>query len=56
MSFWKLETQKTSSHYHKKLARGRVGLGKQLKTVTQAGRTFMKKAKTSGDYLRKGIR
>ena len=56
MNLWKLETQKISSRYHKKLARGREGLGKQLKTVTQAGRVFFKKAKTSGGYLRKGIR
>lgn len=56
MNPWKLETQKTSSQYHKTLARGRVGLGRQLKTVTEAGKVFKLKAKTAGGYLRKGIR
>lgn len=56
MNLWKLETQKTSSQYHRKLARGRESLCKELQGVTAAGRVFFRKARVSGGYLRKGIR
>ncbi len=43
--------QKLSKSVHRELARGREGLGSQIKEVTKAGRFFLKETKRHNRVL-----
>ncbi len=48
--------QTRSKLEHRRLAKGREGLGNKLKSVTQAGKRFARGAKTAGADIKRGIR